>query len=423
MDRPPFEVADVIRSLADANGVVPGLCVSTAQQRVLNAIAACRTAKLGGHVLECDAHCGHEDISYNSCRNRHCPKCQAKRRADWLEARCQDLLPVPYFHAVFTLPGFIGPLALQNQRAIYGLLFSTAGDTLKEIAADPKHLGAEIGFIAVLHTWGQTLVHHPHVHCVVPGGGLSPDQRTWIASPQDFLFSVRVLAKLFRGKFIAGLRGLYKQGRLHLVGSLEALVQSDHFDLFCDKLREQDWVVYAKPPFGGPEQVLKYLARYTHRVAIANRRILSVDADTVSFRHKDYAHGNCQRVMSLSKLEFLRRFLLHVLPDGLVRIRHVGFLANRCRKDKIALCRQLLHDQGLADQNDLDAEPVSNDDLVAETPGHDDDEQSNGPDDVEPIDDHRCPKCGKGEMRRSRTFDPQSSWTYNGIKPIAQDTS
>jgi Putative transposase/Transposase zinc-binding domain len=423
VDKPPFEVADVIRSLADANGVVPDLCVSTAQQRVLNAIAACRTAKLGGHVLECNAHCGHEDISYNSCRNRNCPKCQAKRRADWLEARCQDLLPVPYFHVVFTLPGLIAPLALQNQRALYGLLFSTAGDTLKEIAADPKHLGAEIGFIAVLHTWGQTLVHHPHVHCVVPGGGLSPDQRTWIASPRDFLFSVHVLSKLFRGKFIAGLRGLYKQGGLHLGGNLEALVQSDRFDLFCHKLREQDWVVYAKPPFGGPEQVLKYLARYTHRVAIANRRILSMDADTVSFRYKDYAHGSCQRVMSLSKLEFLRRFLLHVLPDGLVRIRHVGFLANRCRKGKIALCRQLLRDRGLADQNDLDAESVSNDNLVAETQDYVDDEHSSGPDDVDPIDDHRCPKCGKGEMRRSRTFDPQSSWTYNGVKPPAQDTS
>jgi hypothetical protein len=284
VDKPPFEVADVIRALLDADGVVPGLRVSTAQQRVLSALAACSTAKLGGHLEVCDA-CAHPLIAYNSCGNRHCPKCQARSRAQWLEARRDALLPVPYFHLVFTLPSALGLLGLHNQRALYNLLFSAAADSLKEIAADEQHLGAQSGFIAVLHTWGQTLVHHPHVHCVVPGGGLADEGQRWVASRQNFLLSVRLLSRRFRGKFIARLRELFDQGRLRVDGELVDLSQPDCFQLFCGKLREQPWVVYAKPPFGGPEQVLKYLARYTHRVAIANRRILNIDTDTVTFSY------------------------------------------------------------------------------------------------------------------------------------------
>jgi len=428
VNKPPFEVADVIRNLADADGVVPELRVSTAQQRVLNAIAACRTAKLGGHVEECDAGCGQELIAYNSCGNRHCPKCQARKRAEWLEARRDDLLPVPYFHVVFTVSNLIGPLALQNKREIYNLLFSAAGLTLKEVAANPKHLGAEIGFIAVLHTWGQTLVHHPHLHCVVPGGGLSEDAQRWVASSERFFLCVKVLSEVFRGKFLEGLHTLFDQGRLRFAGKLEALAEPDHFNLLCDKLSEHDWVVYAKPPFGGPEQVLKYLARYTHRVAIANSRILNIDADTVSFRYKDYAQGNRQRVMSLSLLEFLRRFAQHVLPDGLVRIRHFGFLANRCRKEKLVRCRQLLcgpEAQGIARQPDIDTSAPTSDDASIQHAGDDSHEQDAvDSESTTPQDDsHRCPKCGKGKMRPTATFDPQFTWTYERRRLVPCDTS
>ena len=428
MDKPPFEVADVIRALADAESVVPGLCLSTAQRRVLSAIATCRTAKLGGHVEECDAGCGHELIAYNSCGNRHCPKCQARSRAEWLEARREELLPVAYFHVVFTLPGLVGPLGLHNRREIYNLLFSAAGDTLKEIAQNPKHLGAEVGFIAVLHTWGQTLVHHPPVHCVVPGGGLADDGQRWVASREDFFLSVRVLSRLFRGKFIAGLRHLFAEGRLCFGGDLVELSQPDRFDLFCGKLREQEWVVYAKPPFGGPEQVLKYVARYTHRVAIANRRILNIDADSVSFSYKDYRQGNQRRVMSLSSLEFLRRFVQHILPDGFVRIRHFGFLANRCRKKKLDRCRQLLcgpEAQRIACQPDSDAPTPAADDVPIQHLGDEDHEKDAVDSDgtTPQADPHRCPKCGKGKMRPTATFDPQFTWTYERRQPAPRDTS
>jgi hypothetical protein len=405
MDRPPFEVADVIRSLADADGVVSGLRVSQAQQRVLDDLAACRTAKLGGHVEVCNA-CGVVRIAYNSCRNRHCPKCQAKRRAEWLDARQQDLLPVPYFHVVFTLPADIAPLALQNKREIYSLLFRAASETLRQLAADQRHLGAEIGFLAILHTWGQTLIHHPHLHCVIPGGGLSPDGSSWMACRENFFLPVRVLSRLFRGKFLHGLRTAYRDDTLQLHGSLAELNNPDQFSEFCSKMSEEEWVVYAKPPFGGPEQVLKYLARYTHRVAISNRRIVSVDADSVTFRYKDYARGNTLRTMKLTSVEFIRRFLLHVLPNGFMRIRHYGLLANRCREKKLARCRELLVLQQMDAVNpndDLDAIPSNKDKTE--------------------VDEKCCTACGAGTMRTIKTFGPQPGWIYEPQPPAVLDSS
>ena len=391
MHQPPIEVADVIRSLTAADGRVPGLPVSQAQRRVLGDLAACRTAKLGGHVDACDA-CGEVRVSYNSCRNRHCPKCQAYRRATWLVDRCEDLLPVPYFHVVFTLPAELASLALQNKREIYGALFASAAATLKTIAADPQHLGVDIGFIAVLHTWGQTLAHHPHLHCVVPGGGLSPDGANWISCPDDFFLPVRVLARLFRGKMLAALQKSFAADRLQFHGALSDLADAGRFRALCEQLRGKDWVVYAKPPFGGPEQVLKYLARYTHRVAIANSRITAADSDSVSFRYKDYARGNRNRVMTLAALEFLRRFLHHVLPTRFVRIRHYGFLANRARKQKVPLCRRLI-------AHATDHTIITSPDLAACLQPPDDDGQ-------------RCPACHARTMRRIQDFGSQPTCDY-----------
>ena len=402
MPQPRFEVADVIRTLAAADGRVPGLRVSQAQQRVMRDLAACRTAKLGGHVDACDA-CGEVRVSYNSCRNRHCPKCQAQQRATWLENRCQDLLPVPYFHLVFTLPAELAPLALQNQRAIYGALFAATAATLKTIAADPKHLGADIGFIAVLHTWGQTLVHHPHLHCVIPGGGLSPDGADWISCRNGFFLPVRVLSKLFRGKMLAALQEHFAADRLHFRGALAELADPGRFRALCDQLRAKQWVVYSKPPFGGPEQVLKYLARYTHRVAIANSRITAADADSVRFHYQDYAGGHRHRMMQLDAVEFLRRFLQHVLPDRFVRIRHYGFLANRARKEKLPLCRRLIARAG---GNDTIAAPALEACLEA------------------PADaGERCPACHQGTMRRIQEFRSQTTWEYRPLRRGPPDTA
>ena len=399
MHQPPFEVADVIRTLTAAHGSVAGLRVSKAQQRVLDDLAACRTAKLGGHVDACDA-CGEVRVSYNSCRNRHCPKCQAHQRAAWLEDRCDDLLPVPYFHVVFTLPAELAPLALQNKRDLYGLLFATAADTLKTIAADPQHLGADIGFIAVLHTWGQTLVHHPHLHCVIPGGGLSPDGGDWIACRDRFLLPVRVLARLFRGKMLAALRQRFDAGRLRFHGALADLADPGRFRSLCNRLRSKEWVVYAKPPFGGPAQVLKYLARYTHRVAIANSRITAADSDSVSFRYQDYARGNRGRVMKLDAVEFLRRFLQHVLPARFVRIRHYGFLANRARKEHLPLCRRLI-------ARATGQSAVTSDfKACLATP-----------------DDRRCSACHAGTMQRIQDFGSQPSGEYRPTRRGPPDSS
>ncbi|HTX71863.1 MAG TPA: IS91 family transposase [Rectinemataceae bacterium] len=339
-DRRP-EVADVFREHGAGFLKNSGHSISVEQRRVLRDIARCRTAALGGHRQRCE-HCGYEDISYNSCRNRHCPKCQASTRAEWLEKEAANLLDVPYFHVVFTLPAEVGPLALQNRREVYGALFRAASDTLSTIARDPKHLGAEPGFLMVLHTWGQNLLLHPHVHCVVPGGGISPDGSRWISSQAGFFLPVRVLSRLFRGKFIALLDGLYKKGKLSFFGQLDHLRDRPAWEAFLAPLRKAEWVVYSKPPFGGPKQVLKYLARYTHRVAISNRRILSLHAGKVRFRWKDYAHGSKQRTMELSAGEFIRRFLLHVIPQGFVRVRHYGFLANRSRRKMLEQARALL---------------------------------------------------------------------------------
>jgi len=333
------ELADIIREYGAA--FVGSHSTSALQRRVLSDLSICRTASLGGHKLRCN-RCDHEEISYNSCRNRHCPKCQAMARAAWLEQRRQDLVQVPYFHVVFTLPAELSRIALQNKAKLYGLLFRAAAQTLQEIAADEAHLGAQLGFLVVLHTWGQTLRHHPHLHCVVPGGGISRDETRWVQCADRFFLPVRVLSRLFRGKYLAGLDALWRKGELELHGTLKSLRGQSPWNEMRRALFAKEWVVYAKPPFGGPEQVLKYLARYTHRVAISNKRILSASDGSVSFRWKDYARGNTARTMTLPAAEFLRRYLLHVLPKGFMRIRHYGFLSNRSREQKLKLVRELL---------------------------------------------------------------------------------
>src|ERR1700674_3658711 len=315
--------------------------LSRHQRKALRDIRDCRTAALGGHLQQCD-RCGHRVILYNSCRNRHCPKCQAMARAKWLAQRQADLLPVPYFHVVFTLPQQIGRLALQNANPIYTILFRAASRTLLETAADPRLLGASIGFLAVLHTWGQHLHLHPHLHCVVPGGGISPDGSRWIACRTSFFLPVRVLSRLFRKKFLRSLRAAFRRGVLHLSGELHSLAEPTAFQALCQETARDEWVVYAKPPFGGPQRVLKYLARYTHRVAISNHRLRSLENGHVSFEWKDYAPHSRTKTMTLEAAEFIRRFLLHVLPSGLVRIRQFGFLANRVRQHKLEQCRTLL---------------------------------------------------------------------------------
>jgi hypothetical protein len=307
----------------------------------MHAIEVCRTAVLGGHVDQCD-HCGHRRISYNSCWNRHCPKCQSLAKAEWLEKHRAQLLPVPYFHVVFTLPDSIASIAWQNKKVVYNILFRAASETLRRIAADPKHLGANIGFLAVLHTWGQNLLFHPHLHCVVPGGGLSADRRAWISARKRFFLSVRVLSRLFRGLFLHCLRKAFSSGKLQFHGSLQELNDPEKFELFLKRCRKPEWVVYCKPPFGGPDQVLDYLGRYTHRVAISNHRLVRLVDGKVSFRWRDYKDGNKLKMMTLDAHEFIRRFLLHVLPRGFVRIRHYGFLANPHHKQNLALCRRLL---------------------------------------------------------------------------------
>jgi hypothetical protein len=339
--QPELEVADVFRRHGDAYRQLHADVLGRSQLRVMRAIELCRTAALGGHTEQCDA-CSHIRISYNSCRNRHCGKCQALARAVWLEARQADLLPVPYFHVVFTIPEPIAAIALQNKRVVYDILFRSTAATLRTIAADPRHLGAEIGFIALLHTWGQTLQFHPHLHCIVPGGGLAPDGQRWVACRPGFFLPVRVLSSLFRRLFLEALDQAFHAGELTFRGALTELNDADRFAKRLGAARAIDWVVYSKPPFGGPEHVLQYLGRYTHRVAIANSRLTGISDDTVSFRWKDYRHHDRQKIMTLDADEFIRRFLLHVLPDGFQRIRHYGLLGNRARESKLARCRQLL---------------------------------------------------------------------------------
>ena len=343
------EVADVIRDYGAA--YLKRYRPSREQWQVLNAVVQCRTAALGGHLNRCE-RCAHEVPVYNSCRNRHCPKCQGAARADWLEQREQELLDVEYFHVVFTLPSELAPLALQNRRAVYGMLFRAASETLLTLARDPKHLGAEIGCLAVLHTWGQNLHAHPHLHCIVPGGGIGLDGERWVSCRDGFFLPVRVLSRLFRGKFTAQLQRAWEHQQLGFHGSLRDLDHPQRWKAWLQPLRDKDWVVYAKPPFGGPQQVLKYLARYTHRVAISNHRLVAVEDAKVTFRWKDYAHGYRQRTMSLDAVEFLRRFLLHVLPKGFVRVRYYGFLANRHRAEKLARARKFLDGAKSSSVND-----------------------------------------------------------------------
>jgi hypothetical protein len=342
MERPRLEVADVFHRYGEAFRQEHGASISTSQRRVMTAIEVCRTAALGGHVEQCDA-CGHQRISYCSCRNRHCPKCQSLARADWIQRRQAELLDCEYFHVVFTLPEEIAALAYQNKEVVYGILFRAAADTLRTIAADPKHLGAEIGFFAVLHTWGQNLLHHPHLHCIVAGGGLSPDGNRWIGCRPGFFLPVLVLSRLFRRLFLEELESAFDSGKLQFFHSLEPLQQPREFSRYLAPARQAEWVVYAKRPFAGAQQVLDYVGRYTHRVAISNNRLLDIDAGQVQFQWKDYRDDNRQKTMTLSAEEFIRRFLLHTLPDRFQRIRYYGFLGNRYRQEKLARCRQLLN--------------------------------------------------------------------------------
>jgi len=341
MSRPTLEVADLIRVQGNRFLERYQSSFSFQQLKVFRAIRNCRTAALGGHLDSC-SRCGYQAISYNSCRNRHCPKCQTQARQRWLAAREQEVLPTAYFHVVFSVPHELNVLALENPRCFYDLLFAAASATLLEVAANPKRLGAEIGVVAILHTWGQNLLLHPHIHCVVPAGGLSSDHNRWLAAKPSFFLPIPVLRKVFRGKFVAGLKRLRKRGKLCRSGPAAVLSGPKQFAKLVRRLHLRRWVVYAKAPFGGPMQVLRYLGRYTHRVAISNHRLITFDGEQVSFQWKDYAHGSAQKIMTLTATEFLRRFFLHVLPKGFVRIRHFGFLANRFRTPALALCRQLL---------------------------------------------------------------------------------
>jgi hypothetical protein len=372
-----LEVADIFRRHGEAYREAHAGHLGRTERRVMGAIVACRTAALGGHVERC-AECGLIRIAYNSCRNRHCPKCQGPARAAWLAERQAELLPVPYFHVVFTLPAPAAEIAFQNKAAVYAILFKAAAETLSTIAADPRHLGAETGFVAVLHTWGQNLQHHPHIHCLVPGGGLSLDGRRWVSCRPGFFLPVRVLSRLFRRLFLEKLRAAFAAGELAFFGALARLAPAPAFIRCLAELRRIEWVVYAKRPFAGPSAVLAYLGRYTHRVAIANSRLIALVGGQVSFRWRDYRHHDKNKVMTLAADEFIRRFLLHALPDGFHRIRHYGFLANRHRADKLGLCRSLL--------------------AVAASPG-DSQEQQRLADRAPDV----CPGCG-GPMERIGPF-------------------
>jgi hypothetical protein len=383
MPRPKLEVADIFRAHGGAYRRDHAGHLNLPQLKVMSAVESCRTATLGGHVAAC-TKCDHQHIAYNSCRNRHCPKCQGAAAQGWMQARMEDLLPVQYFHVVFTLPSQIADIAYQNKAAVYGLLFKASSETLRIIAADPKHLGAKMGMTSVLHTWGSAMTHHPHVHVVVPGGGLSSDGQRWVACRKGFLVSVNVLSRLFRRLFLEGLAKLQKEGKLAFFGHLSKLADPDAFASHLAPLRKINWVVYAKQPFGGPEAVLAYLSRYTHRIAISNHRLVSADASTVAFRWKDYRikKGDCMKVMRLPADEFIRRFLIHVLPSGFHRIRHTGFLANGIRRDRIAKIRRLLAEEPEPGQMPVEATKTDPDDPLAHQP---------------------CPKCG-GTMIVVETF-------------------
>jgi len=401
VSRPPLEVADIIRAHAQDFLRARGKVVSAAKMKVLRDLTACRTAVLGGYRYVCSLGCGYEHFAYKPCGNRHCPKCRAAAGATWLDARAHDLLPVEYFHVVFTLPDPLAAIALQNKKVMYDILFRASADTLKTIAADPRHLGAQLGFIGLLHTWGQTLHHHPHVHYITPGGGLAADRASWVSCRPGFFLPVRVLGRLFRRFFLDLTQRAFERGDLSFQGHLAPLADPRAFAAHLAPTRQVDWVVYAKPPFGGPAQVLKYLARYTHRVAISNHRLVSLEHGQVRFRWKDYAHHYQPRIMTLAATEFIRRFLLHVLPKGFVRIRHFGFLANAVRAERVKRIRSLL---GPSDTH------VATDILPA---------------DAERQADHApgaiCPACGRGYLRRD-TLQP--TWNEDPLpSPAGIDTS
>jgi hypothetical protein len=379
-----LELADVFRAHETDFLTAWGAVLSPSQKKALRDIRDCRTAALGGRVEEYD--CGHRVILYNSCGSRYCPKCQAMARAHWLAEREADLLPVPYFHVVFTVPQPIAKLALQNPRIIYNILFRSVSETLMTIAADSKRLGAAIGFLAVLHTWGQNLHLHPHTHCVVPGGGIAPDGARWVACRNSFFLPVEVLSARFRNTFLIYLRQAFRKGQLQFHGKLAPLAKPDAFEALCHDASKIKWVVYAKAPFGGPEQVLKYLARYTHRVAISNSRLLSLENRQVTFQWKDYADYNQTKTMTLDAVEFMRRFLLHVLPRGFVRIRQFGFLSNRVRKEKLEVCRLLLNGPPII----TPVTPVLSD-------AHSQDPDSSS---------HRCPICKLGRLVLAELIPP-----------------
>ena len=371
-------LGDVIRRFSPALLHQRGGTLTPAQHAVLSTLGRCHTAALGGHLYRCD-HCGAERQAYNSCGNRHCPSCLGHKSAEWLSERATELLPVPYFHVVFTVPVEVAALALGNKKVVYSILFRAASETLLEAAANPEHLGADIGFLAILHTWTQTLLHHPHIHCIVPGGGLSPDGTQWVKSRDNFLVHYEVLSRLYRGKFLDYLAEAARAGTLRFAGATAPLATPAGFASFLQEQREKNWVVYVKPPFGSPEQVLKYLARYTHRVAISDRRILAIQDNGVTFRYRDNTRG--QQVMTLDGVEFLRRFLLHVLPTGFVRIRYFGLLANRRRAANLARCRELL---AAAPGEHAAPMPIAPSPLTPQ-PAEDDRD--------------RCPYCGTGRLR------------------------
>jgi len=380
-----LEVAHIFRLYGEEYRETHRLC--RAQLRAMGAIEKCRTAALGGHVDRCD-QCGAEKISYNSCRNRHCPKCQSLDKERWLEKRRSELLPVPYFHVVFTLPEELNLLAVGNPGEIYDLLFRSASQTLLEVAADAKHLGARLGILAVLHTWSQTLLLHPHLHCIVPAGGPSLDGEGWVVGSEKYLLPFGVLSAVFRGKFLAGLKELHERGRLSFSGDAEPLRDRFEFLNLLDRLYRKSWWVYSKPPFGGPEEVLKYLARYTHRVALSNHRLVALEQDRVTFTYKDYSQGGRRKEMTLPAEEFIRRFLLHILPDRFVRIRHYGLFANRHRTRNLERIRALLGAESPG------VEPAQREDW--QTVFHR----------VTGRDPTLCPECGCGHLQRVRDLAP-----------------
>jgi hypothetical protein len=399
--RPRLEVADIVRGAGARYREKYATTLSRNQRRVLSAIEQCRTAALGGHVEACD-QCNHQRIAYNSCRNRHCMKCQSLAKAQWLADRQADLLPVPYFHVVFTLPHELAPIAYHNQRVVYALLFRAAAETLRTIAADPKHLGAQLGFLAILHTWDQTLQYHPHLHCVVTGGGLTPDGSRWIACRPGFFLPVRVLSRLFRRLFLAFLQEAFDRQQLHFFANVRHLAAPEAFAQYLVPLQQREWVVYAKAPFGGAERVLDYLARYTHRVAISNSRLMAMTPETVTFHYRDSRHHDKRKLMTLTHEEFLRRLLLHVLPTGFQRIRHYGLLSNCHRAEHLARCRYLL---GVVPTTILE--------IVARLDYRTQYEQVTG---------HsleRCPVCREGQMRRVSVLTRCSLRS----QPLLRDTS